>query len=106
MKIFMAGQKVPSWLEKVEPDGKGPFNDNYIFKFTNPTVVYVKNDQYHVRSIVGEDSVMTIENMTHAIVTGQPVKFGGRGVIINTKPIIRWSQLWLIGMFSLVLLIH
>lgn len=103
MKIFMAGQKVPSWLEKVEPTGKGEFNPYYSFTFTNPTIVYIKNDQYHVRSIIGGDSIMTIKNMSNANVIGQPAIPGGGGVVLEGKPILRWSNLLLIGFCSLIL---
>ncbi len=81
IRIFLPGQKVPEWLQKVEPAGS--------MTFGGLAMVYQRDNAYHVRDLIGFDSVFHIKNHD-VVITGQsPVGCDG-GVYLHGTPVIRW----------------
>ncbi|QIW86683.1 hypothetical protein KMC53_gp56 [Klebsiella phage LASTA] len=103
IRIFMAGQNVPEWLEKVtQTDPNKPYVRPKVI-FNHPTVVYVKNSQYHIRSIiaprvnVGVIKVHCGENFT---LYGQSPGNSGKPVNINCSPIVNYFELFLLAIIA------
>lgn len=67
MKLFMAGQDVPEWLEKVyQTDESKPYKRPEV-KFDTVTVVYEKNQRYVMRPLIGRKGGSTVIRIDHGL---------------------------------------
>lgn len=110
MKFFMAGNDVPEWLQKVEPLDDEKFVKPEI-KFKTPTVVYVRNDQYVIRPLIGKgrgEIVWQVKNGRHCGISGQSPNNSGKAAITDAIPIITYVEaiLFCIMACALTYLLH
>ena len=103
MKLFMAGQSVPEWLQKVCRDDYSKPYKKPVLKFETVSVVYVKQQHYIMRPLIGQkggDVVFSINNGTNCVIRGQSPHGSGKPVLINATPIFTYGEVTLIALLA------
>ena len=90
IRLFMAGQQVPAWLEKVEAND----TDSVLapLLFNEPALVTVRGGGYYVRSIVGTGTPMRIADARNVTIAGQFPPGGHSPVAISCAPLLRYRD--------------
>lgn len=106
MKLYMAGQDVPEWLEKVyQTDETKPYKRPEL-KFGSVSVVYVKNGGYVMRPLIGNkrgDCVLRIEKGFNCTVHGQSPDGSGIPVIIDAIPLLTYGEVMLLVLLTVLI---
>lgn len=95
IKIFMAGQQVPAWLQKITVKGG---NRTVKATFKNPTVVITRRCEFYVRPIIGCVPVFEVDGEGKSlIIEGQSPRGGAGMVTLCAKPLLTVTEsLWLL----------
>lgn len=64
IRIYMAGQKVPEWLEKVEVEGEV---DTVSLRFSAPSLVYQQKGGFVVKPLICSAGVMRLTGAAKTI---------------------------------------
>lgn len=103
MKLFMAGQDVPEWLQKIyQTDETKPYKRPEV-KFDSVSVVYVKNHHYVMRPLIGRkggDHVIRVSNGLNSTVHGQSPGGSGIPVIIDAIPLLTYGEVMLLVLLT------
>ena len=103
MKLFMAGQDVPEWLQKVyRTDETKPYKRPEV-KFDSISVVYVKNHHYVMRPLIGRkggDYVIRVSNGLNCSIHGQSPGNSGLPVIIEPAPVLTYGEVMLLVLLT------
>lgn len=89
IRIFKSGDAVPGWLLSFQAA-----NDNFVppgsVTFLHLTLVYLRNDRYIVKPVIGRSQVnaIYIDEMENVIIKG-----GRGGVVIETTPIVSFKKI-------------
>lgn len=106
MKLFMAGQDVPEWLEKVyQTDRSKPYKRPEV-KFDTVSIVYVKNGRYVMRPLIGRkrgSTVIRVNNGFNCTIHGQSPGNSGTPVHIDGVPVLTYSEVMLFVLLTVLI---
>ena len=106
MKLFMAGQDVPEWLEKVyQTDESKPYKRPEV-KFSAVSVVYVKNGGYVMRPLIGSKRgsvVIRVNNGFNCTIHGQSPGNSDTPILIDAVPILTYSEVMLFVLLTVLI---
>ena len=106
MKVFMAGQDVPEWLEKVyQTDESKPYKRPEV-KFNEVSVVYVKNGRYVMRPLIGRkrrSTVIRVNNGLNCTIHGQSPGNSGIPILIDGAAVLTYSEVMLIVLLTVLI---
>jgi len=101
MKIFFPGQKVPAWLQKIEPS-------NAHLTFANVVMVYENHESFVMKNLIGNHLLMEVRGLKEeeedVSIYGQKPKGKDGDIIMDLKPIMTWPGFLLASCIILMLL--
>ena len=106
MKLFMAGQDVPGWLEMVyQTDESKPYKRPEV-TFNTVSVVYVQKGRYVMRPLIGRKGgscVIRIEKGLNCTISGQSPGNSGLPVLIEPTPVLSYGEVTLLVLLTVLI---
>lgn len=106
MKLFMAGTDVTEGLVKVfQTDESKPYKRPEV-KFGSVSVVYVKNERYVMRPLIGRkggDCVIRVNNGFNCTIQFQSPGNSGLPSLIKSAPVLTYGEVILLAILTVLI---
>lgn len=105
-RFFPSGSRLPDWAFDISSRGKPIPSKDYDIRFIQPSIIIKDTTSYYIRPITGSETfidVISISINEDKNMEAVDLSFRKPTTLI-IKPIFMWWEIFLIGMFSLLIM--